>query len=89
MKIKTLDKVLLMDKKNRTNKELLAKGLKRLGLCLLLMFLGPTLFHITLSNSDKPLYIPLFILSVITCIAAVIMLYVSLKTILDSMFKQN
>lgn len=78
-----------MDENNSTDKGLLIKGLKRLGICLLLMFLGPTLFHITLSNDEKPLYIPLFIVSIMLCITAIAMLFIGLKTILDSMFKKN
>ncbi|WP_282032725.1 DUF6095 family protein, partial [Winogradskyella eximia] len=30
-----------------------------LGICLSLMFAGPTLLHLALDNQDKPLYVPL------------------------------
>ncbi|WP_299127675.1 DUF6095 family protein [uncultured Winogradskyella sp.] len=76
-----------MDENNRTDRELLAKGLKRMGFCLILMFIGPTLVYIALSNDHKPLYIPLLTISILTCIAAVIMLFYGLKTIGDSLFK--
>ncbi|WP_299365870.1 DUF6095 family protein [Winogradskyella sp.] len=74
---------------NRTDKKLLGKGLKQMGICLVLMFIGPTLFYLALSNDDKPLYIPLFILSIILCIGAVVMLFIGLNTIGDSMFKKK
>jgi hypothetical protein len=78
-----------MEKNNKTDKELLAKGLKRMGICLLLMFLGPTMLHLAFSNEDKPLYIPLLIISIIMCISAITMLFVGINTILNSIFKKR
>ena len=78
-----------MDENNRTDKELLAKGLKRMGICLVLMFIGPTLVYIALSNDEKPLYIPLLVIAIIICISAIAMLYIGLNTILDSIFKKK
>lgn len=78
-----------MQKQNRTDKNILKKGLKKLAICLILMFLGPTLLHLTLNNDDKPLYIPLLITSIIICVSAVIMLFLGLNTIMDSMFKRK
>lgn len=71
-----------------TDKDILMKGVKRLGICLVFMFLGPTLVHLTLDNSEKPLYIPLLILAFIICAAAIILLFIGIKTILDSMFNK-
>ncbi len=73
----------------RTDKEILVKGIKTLGACLLLMFLGPTLLHITFSNSEKPLYIPLLVLAIILCFTAIGLLFKGIITIINSMFKQN
>ncbi|WP_400079521.1 DUF6095 family protein [Winogradskyella sp. R77965] len=78
-----------MDENNRTDKEILGKGLKQMGLCLILMFTGPTLLHISFSNDDKPLYIPLLIISSIICISAIVFLFIGLNTILNSMFKKK
>ncbi|OIQ28965.1 MAG: hypothetical protein BM564_07045 [Bacteroidetes bacterium MedPE-SWsnd-G2] len=69
-----------------TNKDLLIQGLKTLALCVILMFAGPTLLHITFSNPDKPLYIPLLIISILICIGAILMLFKGLNTILKSVF---
>lgn len=76
-----------MEENNRTDKDVLTKGIKRLLLCLLFMFLGPTLLHISFSNDDKPLYIPLLILSLIICLLAIVLLFVGINTIIKSMFK--
>jgi len=70
----------------RTNKDVLIKGLKKMGLSLLCMFLGPTLIYIAFSNQEKPLYIPILIVSILICVLAVYLAFTGLKTIMDSMF---
>lgn len=74
---------------NRTDKKILAKGLKQMGICLILMFTGPTLLHLTLDNKDKPLYIPLLIVSIILCVLAISFLFIGIKTISNSIFKKK
>lgn len=78
-----------MDENNRTDKDILTKGLKQMGICLLLMFSGPSLLHLTLDNKDKPLYLPLLILSIILCISAIALLFIGINTILNSIFKKK
>jgi len=78
-----------MDENNRTDKDILTKGLKQMGICLVLMFAGPILFRVAVINNTKPLYIPLLILAFLICIAAIIFLYIGINTILDSMFKKK
>ena len=70
----------------RTNKDTLIKVLKKMGLSLVCMFLGPTLIYVAFSNQEKTLYIPLLILSILICILAVYLAFIGLKTIMDSMF---
>ena len=76
-------------KENRTNRELLVKGFQNLGISLALMFLGPTIIYLALSNKEKPLYIPLLILGILGCSAAVYFAFRGINKILDSMFKNN
>ncbi|WP_138433661.1 DUF6095 family protein [Winogradskyella algicola] len=78
-----------MEGNNKTDKELLIKGIKRLVICLFLMFLGPTLLHIAFSNNDKPLYYPILIVAILICITAIGMLYIGLNTIIDSIFNKK
>lgn len=73
----------------QTDKELLVKGIKKMAISLLCMFLGPTLLYVAFSNQEKSLYIPILIGGIIICIAAVIIAFKGLKTILDSMFNSN
>jgi hypothetical protein len=76
-----------MEETKRTDKTVLVKGLKYLGITTLLMFLGPGLLYVVLSNSDKAFYVPLLIMSLLICLGAIVMFFLSIKTILDSMFK--
>ena len=73
----------------RTDRDVLAKGLKTMGLSLMCMFLGPTLLYVAFSNPEKPLYIPILIVSILICILAIFFAFKGIKTILDSMFKGN
>ena len=76
-------------KENKTDKDLLVKGLQKMGISLVLMFLGPTLIHIAFTNKEKPLYIPLLIIGILGCIGAIFFAFKGLNTIMDSMFKRN
>jgi hypothetical protein len=78
-----------MEDNNNTDTDILTKGLKQMGICLLLMFTGPSLLHLALDNKDKPLYIPLLILSILLCIAAISFLFIGINTILNSIFKKK
>ena len=73
---------------NKTDKDILVKGLKTMGISLACMFLGPTLLHIAFSNKEKPLYIPILIVAILICGCAVYFAFKGIKTIMDSMFKK-
>ena len=73
---------------NRTNKGLLVKGLQTMGICLALMFLGPTLLHLALTNQEKPTYILVLIIAIIVCILAIFFLFKGIQIILNSIFKK-
>lgn len=70
----------------RTDKEILSKGLQLMLICLFLMFSGPTLLYVALSSEDKPLYIPLLVISILLCAGAIFFLFKGINTILNSMF---
>jgi hypothetical protein len=74
---------------NRTNKDLLVKGLQKMGISLICMFLGPTLLYIAFSNQEKPLYLPILIVAILICGLAIYFAFKGLKTIMDSLFKNN
>lgn len=74
---------------NRTNKDVLVKGIKKMAISLGLMFLGPSLIYIAFSNQEKPLYYPLLVLGIIVCLSAIYFAFKGLNTIMDSMFKKK
>lgn len=73
-------------KTTRTNKQLLGKGLKTMGVTLFLMFLGPTTLHIGFSNPEKPLYIPLVVAGIFICFLAIYYGFKGIQIIMKSMF---
>ena len=71
----------------RTNKTLLIKGLKILLGTVFLMFTGPTLTYIALSNQSKILFIPLLIIGIVCCLLAIYFMFKGIMTLVDSLFK--
>ncbi len=76
-------------KTNKTDKNILVKGVKIIGISAGCMFLGPTLIYIALTNKEKPLYIPILIIAIIVCVLAIFFAFKGINTILDSMFKKK
>ncbi len=76
-------------KTKSTDKEVLVKGIKFMGIAIFLMFAGPTLLHLVLSNKDKGFYIPLLGIAIIICILAIYFAFKGINTILDSLFKSK
>ena len=74
----------------RTDKDVLAKGLKKMGVALILMFAGPTLFYLVNTNKEKAFYMPLLIVSFMLCCLAIFFAFKGIQTIMNSMFgKKN
>lgn len=71
---------------HKTNRDLLVKGIQNLGLCVILMFLGPTLLYIAFSNQEKSTYILVLILAIMICGFAVFFLFRGIHIIMKSMF---
>ncbi|MFC5044621.1 DUF6095 family protein [Aquimarina hainanensis] len=70
----------------RTDKPLLAKGVQRIALAILCMFISPVIIHSAFKNQDHPLYIPILILGIAGAIFAVFMGFRGLQTVMESMF---
>ncbi len=75
-----------MKEPNRTDKELLGKGVQRMAIALIFMFISPVIIHSAFKNQDHPLYVPILILGIIGAGFAIFMAFRGLKTIMDSMF---
>ncbi|WP_353778292.1 DUF6095 family protein [Winogradskyella sp. 3972H.M.0a.05] len=72
---------------NRTDKEILVKGIKLMALTALLMFLGPTLLYIGLGNEESSLYMVTVIVGGLLCVGAIYCGFKGIKTVMKSMFK--
>lgn len=72
----------------RTDKQLLYKGLKIIALTGLMMFLGPTLLYIGIANKSSELSVVTIIVGGVICLAAIVMAFYGLNTIMRSMFKK-
>jgi len=70
----------------RTDRELLIKGLRFLSYTVLLMFLAPVVIWQAFKNQEHALYIPVLIVGCILAIGAILMGFISIKTIVDSLF---
>ena len=70
----------------RTNKDVLVLGLKRLAIAIVLLFVGPTLLYVVVSNKEKPFYIPLLIISFVICALAIYFIFKGIKTLISSVF---
>ena len=74
---------------NKTNKQVLLKGIKTLVFALLSLFMGPVLLSFAFSKPDDKLYYPLLIVGCAISALAVVMLFKGIRTIMDSMFKKK
>lgn len=69
-----------------TNKTLLGKGLKYLAGALPLSALGPVILYSAFNNQQHPLYIPVLVLGIATCIAAIYLMFKGIRTLVRSLF---
>ncbi|CAM4058237.1 DUF6095 domain-containing protein [Flavobacterium sinopsychrotolerans] len=69
-----------------TNKEVLSKGIKYLAGALPLLFIGPALIHNAFMNKQNIWHYLVLAVGIITCIAAMYLMFLGLKTIMKSLF---
>ncbi|SDB44076.1 hypothetical protein SAMN03097699_1358 [Flavobacteriaceae bacterium MAR_2010_188] len=74
---------------NSTDKDILIKGLKLMGITALLMFVGPTVVYVSLTDKTQAVFIPLISIGFIICGAAIYFGFKGIRTIMDSMFNKN
>ncbi|MCL9804560.1 DUF6095 family protein [Flavobacterium amniphilum] len=72
-----------------TNKEILYKGIKLLGYALPLLFIGPSVIHMSFKNQNHWLYIPVLGLGIILCLLSIFLIFKGIKTIMRSLFDGN
>jgi len=72
-----------------TNKNLLAKGIQRIGFALALALTGPILIHSAFKNQEHELYIPVLILGILIAGFAIFMGFKGIKTIMNALFNKK
>lgn len=69
-----------------TDKKILMRGITYLSIALPMFFIGPIVIHSSFKNQGHPFYIPVLGGGIIFCIAAIIFVFLGLRTIMRSMF---
>jgi len=75
--------------KMKTDKDLLIKGLKRIGYTILLMFGAPIVIYQAFRNEGHPFYWPVLIVGFLLAILAIGMGFYSIKTMMDALFNRT
>ena len=74
---------------DRTDKEVLGKGLQFLGGAFACMFIGPTLVYISQTALKSPIDIIVLIIAILICGLAIFFAFKGINTIMDSLFKKK
>lgn len=74
---------------HKTDKEILAKGLKLMGAALACMFTGPTLIYVSQTKLKAPIDTIMLIIAILICCLAIFLAFKGINTIMDSMFKKK
>lgn len=70
----------------RTNKQLLAKGLKYLAGAMPLAFIGPTVIYSAFSNQDHSWYIPILIFGISAAFFSIFLMFKGIGTLMKALF---
>ena len=71
------------------NKELLFKGLQRLFIALLMAFTGPVIYSSALKNQEHPLFVPVLVVGVGLCFAAIFFGFKGIRLLVKGFFNEN
>ncbi len=69
-----------------TNRKVLGKGLKYLGIALPLSLIGPSVLFTAFNNQEHTWYIPVLIIGLIALIAAMVLMFKGILTIIKAVF---
>ena len=77
---------IIMEEPRRTDRDLLGKGVQRMAIAILFMFISPVILHSAFKNQDHPYYIPILIIGLVGAAFAIYMAFRGIKTIMDAFF---
>ena len=75
-----------MEEQKRTNKELLAKGVKTLAMSLGAIAAGPIVVYNSFMNQNHPLYLVILTIGILIMLLAMFLLFNGINIILKSFF---
>ncbi|MDT0688320.1 DUF6095 family protein [Salegentibacter sp. F188] len=75
-----------MSNTKRTNRDVLAKGIKFLLVAMPLLIAGPSVIFSAFNNQDKPLYIPILIGGIVVAAAAIFFIFKGITTLMKALF---
>lgn len=70
----------------RTDKDLLVKGIKSFIFTALAMFIAPVILYQAFKNTDKPLFIPVLIIGLLSAGFAIYMGFRSINIVMNAVF---
>lgn len=69
-----------------TNKNILFKGIRFLGIALPLLFIGPSVIHSSFKNKEHSLYYPILVLGVLCCALGIYFIFRGVTTMVKALF---
>ncbi len=69
-----------------TNKEKLLKGIKLMGVTLVLLVTAPIILNSSFKNQDHAYFIPVFLIGIILLITAIYFGFKGIKTLMGALF---
>lgn len=72
-----------------TDKKILQKGILYLSIAMPLLFLGPVVIHSAFKNQNHPYYIGVLGSGILFCLGAILMMFLGIRKIMNSLFKKR
>lgn len=72
-----------------TDKKILQKGILYLSIAMPLLFLGPVIIHSAFKNQNHPWYVVVLGFGILACLGAMMMLFLGIRKIMNSLFKKR
>lgn len=72
-----------------TDKKILQKGILYLSIAMPLLFLGPVVIHSSFKNQEHPYYFVVLGCGILACLGAMLMMFLGIKKIMNSLFKKR
>lgn len=73
----------------KTDKKILQKGILYLSIAMPLLFLGPVIIHSAFKNQSHPWYVVVLGFGILACLAAMMMMFLGIRKIMNSLFKKR